>query len=106
MSLFDLLRGQAVSAGQLRQEIYLLGGRHRGDALAGALLELKESDLTVERRALLRAVVRHLARGKLAADAGEGGARVLRVGPGELVYLAIIVGCAGWVIVVINSLAG
>jgi hypothetical protein len=110
MSLFDLLRGQAVSAGQLRQEIYLLGGRHRGDALAGALLELKERDLSSERRALLRAVVRHLARGRPTPDTAtvveNDDQGPPRAGLGDLVYLGVIVAAAGWVLMVLNGLAG
>lgn len=44
----------------LRKEIFLLGGRHQGDALAGALSELNDSDITPEKRQVLRAVVSHL----------------------------------------------
>ncbi len=44
----------------LRQEIFSLGGRHLGDALNGAKRELLDSRLSVERRRLLQAVVRHL----------------------------------------------
>ncbi len=72
MSLFDLFRTQAITAGQLRQEIYLLGGRHQGDALAGARAELQDGGLSAERRALLRAVESHLAAGKSAAVDGTG----------------------------------
>ena len=49
------------NSSRLRREVFALGGRHRGDPLAGALQELQEEGLTAERRTLLRAVVNHLA---------------------------------------------
>jgi hypothetical protein len=61
---------------RLRREIFTLGGRHRGDPLAGALRELQEDGLSTERRMLLRAVVRHLSPGtRDAATPDEGSAR-------------------------------
>jgi hypothetical protein len=44
----------------LRAEIFMLGNRHRGEPLAGALLELAEAGISSERRRLLEAVVRKL----------------------------------------------
>jgi hypothetical protein len=101
VSLFDFLRGPSVSPGQLRQEIYLLGGRHQGDALAGARAELKDDGLTSERRALLRAVEAHLAAGKSPTADDPG-----RAGLSDVFYLAIILGSGVWVMVVVRSLAG
>lgn len=66
----------------LRKEIFALGGRHRGDALAGALAELQEADLTPERRTLLRAVVAHLTK--------EKSGRAAVSNPGELKYALIL----------------
>ncbi len=106
MSLLDLLRAPSVSPGKLRQEIYMLGGRHKGDALGGALIELKADDLTAERRALLRAVVSHLGKGGGAGMTHAETSEARRAGPGDLVYLGVIIGAATWVTVVIRSLAG
>ena len=52
---FSPLRPQA-----LRAEIFQLGGRHLGEPLAGAVLELADVDLTPQRRRLLEAVVQQL----------------------------------------------
>ena len=60
MMLSELFGVPPVGAQRLRQEIFSLGGRHRGEPLAGALQELKDPDLSVGRKALLRAVVLHL----------------------------------------------
>jgi len=60
----------ATQSLQLRKEIFALGGRHRGDALAGALIELQDADLTAERRTLLRAVVTHLSSDRKNAVSG------------------------------------
>lgn len=101
MSLFDLFRTQAITAGQLRQEIYLLGGRHQGDALAGARAELLDGGLSAERRALLRAVESHLAAGKSAAVDGKA-----RPDWSNAFYLAVILGSGAWTLAVVRSLAG
>jgi hypothetical protein len=50
----------AVTAQELRKEIFELGGRHFGEPLAGALLELGDLNLTQDRRRLLQAVVNEL----------------------------------------------
>jgi hypothetical protein len=47
---------------EIRMEIYLLGSRHHGEALAGAALELKAPGLTLDRLRLLHAVVDQLSR--------------------------------------------
>lgn len=44
----------------LRAEIFQLGGRHQGEPLAGAVLELADTGITPQRRRLLEAVVREL----------------------------------------------
>jgi hypothetical protein len=54
------LFGPAQSSEGVRLEILLLGGRHRGDALGGALEELKAPGLDPRRARLLSAVVQHL----------------------------------------------
>lgn len=46
----------------VRAEIYLLGGRHMGEPLAGAVLELADRRISKARRNLLEAVVRALRR--------------------------------------------
>jgi len=52
---FSPVRPQA-----LRAEIFQLGGRHLGEPLAGAVLELADTTLTPQRRRLLEAVVEML----------------------------------------------
>ena len=52
---FSTLHPQA-----LRAEIFQLGGRHLGEPLAGAVLELADLNLTPQRRRLLEAVVQVL----------------------------------------------
>ena len=44
----------------LRSEIFQLGGRHFGEPLAGAMLELADVSISRDRRRLLEAVVREL----------------------------------------------
>jgi hypothetical protein len=60
MSIFAWLRGLTPPAPNLRMEIFALGGRHRGDPLKGALVELGAPGLTLERARVLQAVVRQL----------------------------------------------
>jgi hypothetical protein len=106
MKLSSPFRGTAVSAARLRQEIFALGDRHRGDALAGARLELDDPRLTAERRGLLRAVVAHLSAG---GETGEGVAardRPRRSGVADAAYVGVIVGAAAWAAVVVKSLMG
>jgi len=54
------LLGRPETPEGVRLEILLLGGRHRGDALGGAIEELKAPGLAPSRARLLRAVVLHL----------------------------------------------
>lgn len=92
-----------LASGKLRQEIFALGDRHRGDPLAGARRELTDPDLTPERRALLRAVVTHLAGG---GTGGEGAAKA-RLRPAsvvDLVYLTVIAAAAAWTTIMVWSL--
>jgi hypothetical protein len=51
-----------ASPDAIRSEIFFLGGRHRGEALAGAIEELKAPSLGRDRARLLRAVVDRLTR--------------------------------------------
>lgn len=63
MNLFDLLGrllAPPVTPEAIRLEIYLLGARHRGEALSGARRELKLPGLEPGRMRLLRAVVSQL----------------------------------------------
>lgn len=60
MNLFGWLRGQHPTAANLRMEIFALGGRHMGDPLKGALVELRAPGLSLQRSRLLHAVVRQL----------------------------------------------
>jgi hypothetical protein len=60
MSLFSWIGASGVSDADVRSEVWSLGARHRGEPLAGALEELKSSDLSSERAQLLRACVRKL----------------------------------------------
>jgi hypothetical protein len=50
----------SVTGQELRKVIFELGGRHLGEPLAGALLELDDVNLTRDRRRLLEAVVHEL----------------------------------------------
>jgi hypothetical protein len=52
----------AVTPQAIRSEIYFLGSRHHGEALSGALEELKSSDRGAGRSRLLRAVIDELRR--------------------------------------------
>jgi hypothetical protein len=54
------LLGPAETSEGVRLEIFLLGNRHRGDALGGAIEELKAPGIDPHRARLLRAVVHHL----------------------------------------------
>lgn len=52
--------GFVVAPQAVRAEILSLGSRHRGEALVGALAELKGEALPTARSRLLRAVVKQL----------------------------------------------
>jgi hypothetical protein len=60
LTLLARLLGRPDTAEGVRLEILLLGGRHRGDALGGAIEELKAPGLEPRRARLLRAVVLNL----------------------------------------------
>jgi hypothetical protein len=49
-----------ATEGDIRREVWALGGRHRGNALEGARAELAANGLGVRRAMLLRAVIRSL----------------------------------------------
>ena len=109
MRFASLLAARAVEPGRIRQEIFSLGDRHRGDALAGALLELQDASLTGERRALLGAVVEHL-RPTKPEQKPPSGART-RGDPAarprsNLIYLVVIAASAAWITLVAQGLSG
>lgn len=62
MSLFSWMNA-GVSEADIRSEVWNLGARHQGEPLAGALEELKATDISAARAQLLRACVRNLRRG-------------------------------------------
>lgn len=62
MSLLRWLLHPEISSAEIRAEIFHLGGRHRGEPLAGALRELEAPGLPGRRADLLRAVVHTLRR--------------------------------------------
>jgi hypothetical protein len=62
MGLFSWIGGGGVSEADIRSEVWSLGARHRGEPLAGALEELKATDISAARAQLLRACVRNLRR--------------------------------------------
>jgi hypothetical protein len=60
LKLFSWLTLSLIPPEEIRAEIWALGGRHRGEALKGAMLELKAPDITKRRSDLLRAVIGQL----------------------------------------------
>ena len=62
MTLLDWLNRLGPSAAEIRAEVWNLGVRHQGEALEGALSELRTSRVTGDRAALLRACVAQLRR--------------------------------------------
>jgi hypothetical protein len=94
----------AIPPAHLRQEIFALGDRHRGEPLLGALKELRDPSLTRERRQLLGAVVRHLS--PEAAAAAPARRRVsLALEKGDWLHIALILGAATWIAVVVTRMA-
>lgn len=93
-----------VLPAKLRQEIFSLGGRHGGDALAGALVELKAPGLTPERRSLLRAVVAHLQPGRRnPPGSGESSAAPPAwLNLPDAGYIAVIAAAAAWVAMILK----
>ena len=59
-AVFARLLAPRVTPEAIRLEIFLLGARHRGEPLGGALLELRSAGLAPDRGRLLRAVVHQL----------------------------------------------
>jgi hypothetical protein len=95
----------AVTAAQLRQEIFALGGRHMGDPLNGAIIELKDEALSYERRRLLDAVVAHLK----ANRQPETHTPMPAMSPTlllSLLYLTIIAASCVWTVMSVRSLLG
>jgi hypothetical protein len=54
------LFGPKVSPSAVRAETFALGGRHLGEVLEGARIELSAPDVSPQKAALLRAVIRSL----------------------------------------------
>lgn len=62
MSLLGWFNRLTPSPAEIRAEVWNLGVRHHGEALEGALRELRTSPITVDRTMLLRACVAQLKR--------------------------------------------
>jgi hypothetical protein len=60
MNLLSMIFRPSVAESEVRAEIWRLGVRHIGWPLEGALEELKDPQLPVERAVLLRACVQKL----------------------------------------------
>ena len=60
MNLLAMIFRPSIAAAEVRAEIWRLGVRHVGWPLEGALDELKDPNLPVERAVLLRACVAKL----------------------------------------------
>ncbi len=60
LSLWARLFANWIRPEEIRREVWALGGRHRGDVLAGAKAELKMAGLSFRRAILLKAVVHSL----------------------------------------------
>ena len=95
-----------VTAAQLRQEIFALGGRHMGDALNGAIIELEDEALTYERRRLLAAVVAHLSADGRAGDAIADKPILPTVSLLNAVYLTVFAASVIWSLVNLQNLLG
>ena len=55
---FKALTGPGITDVEVRAEAWALGGRHRGDVMAGAKAELLADGLSPRQAGLLRAVIR------------------------------------------------
>ena len=108
MKFSDFVKSPGISAAKIRLEIFSLGGRHKGDPLAGALRELQNAGLDDERRNLLRAVVAHLgkakSRGAVSHDSQPSGSPP--AGVSDVVYIVVIIAAAIWTAVVVGGLGG
>lgn len=54
------VRSHWISPAEVRAESWALGGRHHGQILEGARVELKSDGLSIRRAVLLKAVIRSL----------------------------------------------
>jgi hypothetical protein len=101
------LRSTAPAPLRVRQEIFSLGGRHRGDALAGARIELGDEGLTPERRALLRSVISHLSGDAVTTEtANLARAPLGRITVADAVHIGVIVATTLWGVFVISGRLG
>ena len=103
MKLFEHLGRPDLAPTKLRQEIFALGGRHQGDALAGARKELTDPDLTPERRSLLRAVIRQL-EGKHGLAGVSSPGRPSPAGLRDAAYVAVLIAAATWATMILKSM--
>jgi len=62
MNLMDWFGGGGATPAEVRAEIWRLGTRHRGEALDGALKELRDPHISAVQTSLLNACVQHLRR--------------------------------------------
>lgn len=76
----------------LRREMFLLGGRHRGDVLGGAIAELESPRLSQERRVLLRAIVAKLSPNG-SSDSGPTSSQYLDYVVASLLGITLVLGC-------------
>lgn len=103
MKLMQLFRAAVVAPHRLRMEIFALGDRYQGDALAGARRELRAPRLSPERRDLLRAVVAHLTAGDAAGNEKEA----LRP-PAHFAaaaYAGVFAAAVAWTVMIVRSLS-
>lgn len=66
MNVLSMIFRQARADEEIRGEIWRLGVRHAGYPLEGALEELREPDLSMDRAVLLRACVDRLRKAQAA----------------------------------------
>lgn len=62
MSVLGWLNRLGPTPAEIRAEVWLLGVRHQGEPLEGAMSELRAGGITVERTVLLKACVAQLRR--------------------------------------------
>lgn len=66
MNVLSMIFRQTRADEEIRGEIWRLGVRHSGYPLEGALEELREADLSMDRAVLLRACVDRLRKARAA----------------------------------------
>lgn len=103
MKLTHLFRAAVVAPHRLRMEIFALGDRYQGDALAGARRELREPRLSSERRDLLRAVVAHLTKGSAAGGEKEPSRPPARFAAAA--YAGVFAAAVAWTVMIARSLS-